>query len=152
MLERDTVVDVGERIRRLRMERHMSVRQLADKSGVSASQTSAIERGRRTSVETIVRLARALEVDASTLVQDADLMAERRVAYESRTLHEAGDRPLPLGLQELVDDASLASSLDVDLITALATLSLSGDRRLSKRQYFALHLLLQEFLRGELER
>jgi len=131
------------------MERHMSVRQLADKSGVSASQTSAIERGRRTSVETIVRLARALEVDASTLVQDANLMAERRVEYEARSLHEAGDRPLPAGLQELDDDAALVPYLDADVIASLVTLALPAGQRLSKRQYFALHLLLQDFLRGE---
>lgn len=141
-------MDLGERIRSLRVQRHMSVRQLAARSGLSPSQTSAIERGRRTSAEAIVRLARALDVDISTLVQDADLVAERRAEYESVSMQEAVAHPLPRGLQELIDDPVLASALDENLIASLSTLSLPRGRHLSKRQYQAFYLLLQDFLQN----
>lgn len=141
-------MDLGERIRGFRMQRRMSVRQLAEKSGVSPSQTSAIERGRRTSVETIARLARALEVDVSALVEDADLMAERRADYEAGRARDAREQPLPAGLRALVDDPALAPLLDADVVASLATLAPPGDRRLSKVHYLALHLVLREFLQG----
>lgn len=140
-------MDLGERIRSLRVQREMSVRQLAARSGLSPSQTSAIERGRRTSAEALVRLARALEVDLATLVQDADLVAQQRAEFEHASIQEVVAHPLPHGLQELIDDPSLASSLDESLIASLATLSLPRDQRLSKRQYHALYLLLLDFLR-----
>lgn len=139
-------MDLGDRIRRLRLQRQMSVRQLAARSGLSPSQTSAIERGRRTSAEAIVRLARALEVDISTLVQDADLIGEERAEYEDARRREIVTHPLPRGLQELIDDPALALVLDQELVASLATLSLPRHQRLSKRQYHVLYLVLDEFL------
>jgi transcriptional regulator with XRE-family HTH domain len=46
----------GERIQGLRLERRISLRQLADESGVSVSQISRIERGRDARLSTLLKI------------------------------------------------------------------------------------------------
>jgi len=56
-------IDVGARLRQLRMERGKSMRSLARASGLSTNALSMIERGRTSpSVSTLYKLAEALEV------------------------------------------------------------------------------------------
>lgn len=56
-------VDVGQRLRQLREERDVSMRELARRSGLSANALSMIERGLTSpSVSTLTKLATALEV------------------------------------------------------------------------------------------
>jgi len=56
-------VNVGDRLRELREERHLSMRALARMSGLSANALSTIERGKSTpSVSTLYKLAEAMEV------------------------------------------------------------------------------------------
>ena len=61
---RDTVsVDVGNRLRELREMRKVSMRTLAQNSGLSANALSMIERGKASpSVSTLCRLADALGI------------------------------------------------------------------------------------------
>ncbi len=57
-------VNVGDRLRELREENHISMRGLATKSGLSANALSMIERGKTSpSVSTLYKLADALGVD-----------------------------------------------------------------------------------------
>jgi len=64
MFDKDVLtVDVGGRLRQLRMERNRSMRALARTSGLSTNALSMIERGRTSpSVSTLYKLAEALEV------------------------------------------------------------------------------------------
>ena len=64
MFDKDVLtVDVGGRLRQLRMERNRSMRSLARASGLSTNAVSMIERGRTSpSVSTLYKLAEALEV------------------------------------------------------------------------------------------
>jgi transcriptional regulator with XRE-family HTH domain len=64
LFEKDVLtVDVGARLRQLRMERDKSMRSLARASGLSTNALSMIERGRTSpSVSTLYKLAEALEV------------------------------------------------------------------------------------------
>ncbi|MGC1376057.1 MAG: helix-turn-helix domain-containing protein [Anaerolineales bacterium] len=56
-------VDVGNRLRQLRETRKMSMRALAQKSGLSANALSMIERGKTSpSVSTLYRLADAMDI------------------------------------------------------------------------------------------
>ena len=56
-------VDVGNRLRQLREARKMSMRALAQKSGLSANALSMIERGKTSpSVSTLYRLADAMDI------------------------------------------------------------------------------------------
>lgn len=61
-----TDINVGEKIRRLRTERKMSVRELSRRSGVSSTQISEIERNLTApTIPTLVKIIRALETDTS---------------------------------------------------------------------------------------
>ena len=61
-------VDVGQRLRELREERDISLRELARRSGLSANALSMIERNLTSpSVTTLIKLATALEVPITAL-------------------------------------------------------------------------------------
>lgn len=64
---------LGNRIRRFRQERGLTLEQLSEKSGLSASYLSTIERGlKKPSIPVLKRIADALHVSPALLVQDAD--------------------------------------------------------------------------------
>jgi XRE family transcriptional regulator, regulator of sulfur utilization len=63
----------GHNVRRLRLERKMTQEELAQKAGINRSYLGSVERGgRRTSMENIARLAKALGVSADVLFRGED--------------------------------------------------------------------------------
>ena len=84
-------------LQRLRAEQQLTLRELEDRSGVSAEAISAIERGtRKAQLLTLAKLARALGVDIEQLVEEqpspkvqAPPEEERRslTAYELNAAH-----------------------------------------------------------------
>lgn len=63
--------ELGERLRRLRFERGLTLKQVEEKADVSATHLSEIERGKTSpTVGALVRIARALGDDAARLVDD----------------------------------------------------------------------------------
>ncbi|MCU1461739.1 MAG: transcriptional regulator, family [Acidimicrobiales bacterium] len=61
---------LGQRVRARRHELRLSQEQLAEQSGLHRTLVGSVERGERNvSVNNIVRLAAALEIDAGDLVQ-----------------------------------------------------------------------------------
>ena len=69
MEEGDTLKINSQEIRRLRIIKNLSIRQLSDLSGVSKSQISDLENRqlKNTTLDTICRLAIALEVEVTDL-------------------------------------------------------------------------------------
>lgn len=67
------------RLRRIREQKALSLRQLEQLSGVDYSTISKIETGesRSPKLETIVRLAQALGVDLSELIDPKELLATK---------------------------------------------------------------------------
>jgi transcriptional regulator with XRE-family HTH domain len=64
---------LGNRIRTFRQERGLTLEQLADRSGISPSYLSTIERGlKKPSVPILKDIADALHVSAALLIQDED--------------------------------------------------------------------------------
>lgn len=62
---------IGKRIQRCREERGMKQEELAERTGLSSSYMSAIERGVKIPrLETFVRIANALEVTSDMLLSD----------------------------------------------------------------------------------
>jgi len=75
---KDLPQDVGEFIRDLRQTAKISLRQLADRAGVSNPYLSQIERGlRKPSAEILQQIARALEISSETLYVQAGILEER---------------------------------------------------------------------------
>lgn len=66
-----STIDLGARVRKLRQERHMSLRALARASGLSANALSMIERNKVSpSVSTLYKLADALEVPITAFFRE----------------------------------------------------------------------------------
>ena len=62
---------LGENIRRIRTERHLTQSALAEKSGVSVQQINQIEWGAKwLSVPTLVRIAKALECTTDEILHE----------------------------------------------------------------------------------
>ena len=69
--------DLGEFIRAQRERANLSLRRLAEKSGISNPYLSQIERGiRKPSAEILKNLSRALEISSNTLYRRAGLIDE----------------------------------------------------------------------------
>lgn len=74
-------VAFGQRIRRNRKAKRMTQNELAEAAGISLSFLNFIERGaRRASMETLIRIASALEVTPDELLKDS-LSTEKDVLY-----------------------------------------------------------------------
>jgi len=66
--------ELGRRIRHLRSERHLTLKQVEEASGLSATHLSEIERGRTSpTIGALVRIARALGRDASFFIESEEL-------------------------------------------------------------------------------
>ena len=74
----DRLVELGKFIRDQRRRTHLSVRRLADLSGISNPYLSQIERGlRKPSADILQQLAKALSISAETLYVRAGILDER---------------------------------------------------------------------------
>jgi transcriptional regulator with XRE-family HTH domain len=70
-----TVENLGDYLREQRVSAQLSLRQLAEQTGVSNPYLSQIERGlRRPSAEVLQRLAKALRISAETLYVQAGIL------------------------------------------------------------------------------
>jgi transcriptional regulator with XRE-family HTH domain len=82
--------DLGAFIRQQRERSAMSVRNLADKAGISNPYLSQIERGlRKPSAEILMSIARGLSIRAETLYERAGLLDQDRDAAEVLAAVEA---------------------------------------------------------------
>jgi transcriptional regulator with XRE-family HTH domain len=81
------VEELGRRIRKLRSERRMTLKQVEHASGLSATHLSEIERGRTSpTIGALTRIARALEKDVAYFVEQEE---RAEVAHHLRE-HVAG--------------------------------------------------------------
>lgn len=99
--------EVGERIRRYRLERKLTLTQLAEKATVSKGYLSALEnnpKARRPSAETLYGIARALGVTMSDLL--------------GRKLLSDPSTQIPEGLREFAEQENLPEA-DVRMLSAI---------------------------------
>lgn len=76
-------VDVGANLRRLREERHLSLRALAEKSELAINTLSLVENGKTSpSVSTLQQLAIALEIPISSFFENSD--QRQKIAHVKR--------------------------------------------------------------------
>ncbi len=80
-----TNVDVGERLRVIRSLRRCTLREVAERAGLSESFLSQVERGRASaSIASLRRIADALGVSIADLFQPGGLTQPRVLRYEDR--------------------------------------------------------------------
>src|SRR5512138_1044003 len=97
MENRNSQVEVGQRLRQLREERRISLRELSRQSGISVNALSQIERGLTSpSVGTLYKLVDALKVPITALFRAEHLREE--IVF--RPARERGRIQFPSGLME----------------------------------------------------
>jgi transcriptional regulator with XRE-family HTH domain len=78
-------VDVGERLRKTRLRRRMTLRQVAERAGLTQSYISQLERGRvNGSIGSLQRIAAALGTTMAELFEPADSSPVRVVRKDAR--------------------------------------------------------------------
>jgi transcriptional regulator with XRE-family HTH domain len=83
------IEELGRRIRKLRVERRMTLKQVEEASGLSATHLSEIERGRTSpTIGALVRISRALDRDASYFLEQQELAEVAHVQREHLATHE----------------------------------------------------------------
>jgi transcriptional regulator with XRE-family HTH domain len=94
-IENDVSVRTGRAVKQQRDAAGFSLRLLATRSGISPSMISAIERGAKSpTVTTVVRLAQALGVSASALI-DGGTSPTPRIRVLRRGQGAGGEHPAP---------------------------------------------------------
>lgn len=89
MVKKKKITPIGERIRRARLDKKMSLDVMANETGMSKELIKKIEGGeQRPSVGTLLQISRTLHLDSEFLLKD-DTLEERSNAYTKRTDHYA---------------------------------------------------------------
>ena len=80
-------VPVGQRIKKARTEKKITLESVANDTGISTDNLKKIESGKMTPpVGTLLQIAKALEIDSSFLFREQEEQQKERVkAYEKRT-------------------------------------------------------------------
>ena len=79
------ISELGRRIRKLRLEHRLTLKQVEQASGLSATHLSEIERGRTSpTIGALTRIARALSRDASYFIESEERAEVGQLSRESR--------------------------------------------------------------------
>ena len=93
----------GERVRCFRVQREMTVEELAEKSGIKAIYLSLIECGeKKPSCETLIQLLNALEVSADAVLMDSLVDSN---GQKARYLHALTEQLSPQDRKYVLDSA-----------------------------------------------
>lgn len=124
-----------ERLKELRTNKDLTLKGVGERSGLSVSYLSDIERGRTTpTLGTLEVLAEALEVSVIDLLTGVDFAGEQTEAS------------LPLGLSELLQDSEYGDEITADWVETLSKIQMRGKRPQTKREWLELYLHLKRIL------
>lgn len=124
-----------DRLKELRTNREMTLKDVATRSELSVSYLSDIERGRTTpTLATLEALARAFEISVVDLLTGVDFAGE------------ATNSSLPPGLAELRSDPEYREEITEEWITTLSGIQMRGKRPQTKREWLELYLHLKRIL------
>ena len=86
--------EIGKRIKKIREEQHLTLKNVEAKAGISATHISEIERGKTSpTIGALIRIADALERDPAYFIEDEEL--ERRLLRRVRGPQAVHARALP---------------------------------------------------------
>lgn len=124
-----------ERLRELRNERDLRLKDVAEGAGISLPYLSDLERGRTNpSLETLQTIAAAYNITVQDLLHGVDFYGE------------STEGALPKGLSELVADPHLSEPLSPDWINTLSRIELRGKRARTKEDWYEIYLHLKRIL------
>lgn len=127
-----------ERLRELRRERHLTLKQVGARTGLSIPYLSDLERGRCVPpLDTLKKLAGGYGVTVRDILNDVELTP---VAVTPQTT------PLPPGLQQLAEDPYFGADLTPDWLRTLSRIELRGRRPQTKSDWHEIFLHLRRIL------
>jgi transcriptional regulator with XRE-family HTH domain len=126
---------VGQRVREKRREKLLTLKQLAEATGLSLTYLSDVERDRtQSSIKTLRRIAQALGVTVGDLMEGVE------------DLGGVTDGALPAGLRELRADEEWGGMLDEEWIRTLLRVDYRGQRPQTKQEWLEVFLALRRIL------
>lgn len=91
MTETLDIVKLGKRVRSLRQNRGFSLQEISERSSVSASMLSAVERGQKVaSIKVLHQIAMALKISVGRLIESEDLPRVITLRRDEQTLVTRG--------------------------------------------------------------
>jgi transcriptional regulator with XRE-family HTH domain len=107
--------EIGKRIKKIREEQHLTLKNVEAKASISATHISEIERGKTSpTIGALIRIADALERDPAYFIEDEELSDVSFVAYEDRRQCAAGRCP---GTAEMLTKSIPSGKINAQLIT-----------------------------------
>jgi len=126
---------LGQRLRELRREAGLTLKELEEKCGISVPYLSDIERGRSNpSLETLKKLASFYGKTLNDLLSGVDFFGE------------ATGEGYPPGLTELFEDPDFKKEITDDWKKLLLKIEFRGKRPQSKREWQEIYLHLRRIL------
>lgn len=123
---------LGEKIRKLRIEKRLRIWQLAEKIGCGTPHLSDIERGRRLpSLPTLLSIAKGLKMTVSELIEGVEDYGE-----------VPGQR-VPVKLRELMKQEEYRDEITEEWISILMNIKARGKYPKNKRQWLEIYLTLK---------
>jgi len=124
-----------ERLKELRTQRQLTLRELSERTELSVSYLSDIERGRTTpTLATLETLSGALDVTVIDFLSGVDFAGQLT------------DASLPAGLAELRNDPNYGAQLTPEWIETLSRIQMRGKRPETKDDWLSLFLYLKRIL------
>jgi transcriptional regulator with XRE-family HTH domain len=107
--------EIGKRIKKVREEQHLTLKNVEAKAGISATHISEIERGKTSpTIGALIRIAEALNRDPAYFIEDTELDDVSFVALEDRAQCELGRCP---GTAERLTKSIPSGKINAQLIT-----------------------------------
>ena len=129
---------LGERLRLIRKQHKLTLKDLKERSDLSVPYLSDIERGVvNPSVETLQKVAKAYAMTVQDLLTGVEEMGES--ARES----------YPNGFLDFLDDSDYKEEIDDDWKEFLLKLAFRGKKPTSKREWVELHLSLRRIFSSQ---
>lgn len=124
-----------DRLKELRTNKDLTLKGVAERSGLSVSYLSDIERGRTTpTLNTLEALADALDMSVIDLLTGVDFAGELT------------DASLPPGLSDLLQDDEYRHEITPEWVETLSKIQMRGKRPQTKREWLELYLHLKRIL------
>lgn len=124
-----------DRLKELRTNKDLTLKGVAERSGLSVSYLSDIERGRTTpTLNTLEAIADALGMSVIDLLSGVDFAGELT------------DASLPPGLSDLLQDDEYRHEITPEWVETLSKIQMRGKRPQTKREWLELYLHLKRIL------
>jgi transcriptional regulator with XRE-family HTH domain len=128
-------MELSERIRQLRKEHKLKLREIAEATGLSTPYVSDIERGRTApAIKTLTAIAGVFNMTLVELLQGVDFSGEA----------DLGE--LPSTLQDFIHHPEFEEQIDEDWLAILKGIRLRGKTPASVQEWMMVYLVLREVL------